>query len=66
MVADYAGFSLFEVETLLITDYWMLLHDAVVYNNSQTEAGRDYLEKCWILEQTQPDRQELRGRFGGQ
>lgn len=43
MVADYAGFSLFEVETLLITDYWMLLHDAVVYNNSLTIDMPDWM-----------------------
>ena len=31
----------------------------------QTEEGRAYLEDCWILERTQPDRKALRENFGG-
>jgi hypothetical protein len=41
-----------------------LLRDAVVYNCKQTEEGRDYLKKCWLAEQSEPDRDTLRKFFG--
>jgi len=31
----------------------------------QTEEGREYLENCWRLEQTNPDRESLRKKIGG-
>jgi len=53
-----------EVSELCYYDYLLLLRDAVIYRCSQTESGRDYLEKCWILEQSAPDRRALR-KFAG-
>jgi hypothetical protein len=63
-VADYARISLFDVSRLCYYDYLVLLRDAVIYHLSQSEGGRDYLEQCWVLEQTTPDRGKLRARFG--
>jgi len=40
-----------------------LLRDAVIFNHSQTEEGDKYLDKCWTLEQTEPDRKALREKF---
>jgi hypothetical protein len=31
---------------------------------SKSEKGREYLEKCWVLEQTEPDRKALRKKAG--
>jgi hypothetical protein len=36
----------------------------VIYKYMQTEEGQKYLERCWILEQTKPDRAKLREKFG--
>lgn len=36
-----------------------------VYLSNETDRGGAYLEDCWILEQTQPDRKKLRENFGG-
>lgn len=44
--------------------FWLYLRDAVVYNASQTEDGRDWLERCWVQQQTEPDRKSLRELFG--
>lgn len=63
MVADYARLSLLEVEELCIIDYLQLLKDAIIYNCNQTKAGMEYLEKCWVMEQTDPDRESLRKTF---
>jgi hypothetical protein len=30
----------------------------------QTEEGREYLDKCYIMEQTSPNRKKLREKFG--
>lgn len=63
-VADYARMSLEDALHLRVSVYAALLRDAVIYSHMQTEAGRDYLEKCWYLEQTEPDRAALREKFG--
>jgi len=65
LVAEYSGLSFFEVEELNIVDFWLLLRNAVIYNRMQSEDGRKYLDKCWCMEQTKPDRKRLLERFGG-
>ena len=64
MVADYSGLSFVEIEDLPIDVYLLLLRDAFIYKQEQTEEGRKYLADCWRLEQTEPDRKKLRERFG--
>lgn len=64
LVAEYSGLSFFEVEELNIIDFWLLLRNAIIYNRSQTEGGREYLENCWRCEQTEPNRESLREKFG--
>lgn len=64
IVRDYTGFDFGQLESLTIFDFWLYLRDAVVFNCQQTEEGRDYLEKCWVAEQTEPDRKMLRHYFG--
>ena len=61
---DYARLNFFEVEHLPIDIYLGLQRDAYIFNLQQTESGREYLEQCWILSQTKPDRGALRERFG--
>lgn len=61
---DYAGLSLFEVLELDYFDFLALLRDAMIFNNMQTPEGQEYLENCWRMEQTEPDRKKLRARFG--
>jgi len=46
-----------------VFEYWLLLRDAVIYNRMQTEEGREYLDNCYRMEQTQPDRKKLREHF---
>ena len=43
--------------------YLALRRDAYIFFLNQTEAGRKYLERCWRLSQTQPDRKRLREKF---
>ena len=44
-------------------EFWLYLRDAVIYKYMKTEDGRKYLENCWRVEQTKPDRQAIRRRM---
>ena len=62
MVSDYTRMSFNEVIELDCVTYKLLAKDAFVDKLGQTEEGREYLENCWILTQTKPDREKLRER----
>lgn len=61
---DYTGLNLWEVQELDLDIYLFLVREAFIYNMSQTEKGREYLENCWRMTQTKPERQRLREKFG--
>jgi hypothetical protein len=52
------------IGNLDVFNYWSILRDAVIYRYMQSEKGQEYLERCWMLEQTKPDRKRLREKFG--
>ena len=60
MVSDYTGLNFNEVIELDCITFKLLLRDAFVDMMSKSEEGRDYLEQCWILKQTEPDIDGLR------
>lgn len=53
-----------EVNELDYLDYLIYRRDAFIYFMSQSEAGEQYLNNAWRLEQTEPDRDSLRAKFG--
>lgn len=65
MVADYTGLNFNEAIELDCITFKMLVRDSFIDMMSKTEEGRDYLEQCWILKQTEPDTVKLK-RFGGE
>ena len=65
-VAEYLRISMLEVDELDLVSYLFYLREAVIYNNSQTEEGREYLRNANRLEQTYPDRKKLREKFKNQ
>ena len=60
MVADYTRLDFNEVVELDCITFKLLLRDAFIDMMSKSEEGRDYLEQCWILKQTDPDTVRLR------
>ena len=60
MVADYARLNFNEVVELDCITFKLLLRDAFIDMMSKSEEGRDYLEQCWILKQTDPDTVRLK------
>lgn len=64
LVARYTGLNILEVQELDFIDYLIYRRDAFIYRMSQTEKGEEYLNNAWRLEQTKPDRDGLRKKFG--
>lgn len=60
LVSDYTGLNFNEVVELDCITFKMLVRDAFIDKMSHTEEGRDYLEQCWILTQTEPDTTALK------
>lgn len=63
-MAEYTGLTLLQVEQLELIRYLTYRRDAFIYTRNQTQAGRDYLDNAWRLEQTEPDRKALRAKYG--
>lgn len=53
------------MEVLELDYYTYLLwrRDAFIHHLSQTEAGQEYLDNAWRMEQTDMDREGLRAKF---
>lgn len=63
LVAAYTGMSFSELMELDCITFKMLLRDAFIDRMRKTEEGRDYLENCWLIQQTKPDRKRLKKEF---
>lgn len=59
-VADYANISILDAEELDIITFFIFLRDAVIFEKSQTEKGREYLYNAWRIDQVQPEREKVR------
>ena len=64
LVAQYTGLNILQVEELDYIEYLIYRRDAFIHRMSQTEKGQEYLDNAWRLEQTKPDRESLREKFG--
>ena len=62
-VSEYTGLNFFEVWAMDYVMYLTLRRDAFISWLSQSEAGQDYLDNAWRMEQTEPDRKALREKF---
>lgn len=59
-VSQYSGLNYHEVLDLDCDIYLLMLKNSIVSELEKTEEGREYLEKCNRLQQTEPDIQALR------
>ena len=64
LVAQYTGLNILEVDELDYIDYLTFRRDAFIYKMSKTDKGEEYLNNAWRLEQTKPDREKLKEKFG--
>jgi hypothetical protein len=63
LVAMYTGMSFSELMLLDCFTFKMLIRDSYISKLRQSEEGREYLENCWLMKQTEPDRKTLRREF---
>lgn len=61
---DYCRIDIYEVQEMEIDIYLFFLREAMIFENSQTEEGQKYLKACFRMEQTKPDKKNLRKKFG--
>lgn len=62
-MADYTGLNFLQIGELNYLQYLAWRRDAYIRRMEQTEAGREYLENAWRMEQTEPDRPALRKKL---
>lgn len=60
LVSDYTGLNFNEVLQLDCFTYKIIFKDAFIYKMRSKPEGQEYLENCWLLTQTQPDKKNLR------
>jgi len=65
LVSDYSSLDFDECLNLDCYTYKLLLRDAYIHKLKQSEQGREYLENCYVLQQTEPDRKTLKKQYGG-
>lgn len=63
MVCDYTGLNFNEAVELDCFTFKTVFKDAFIDKLSQSDEGREYLENCWIMTQTKPDREKLREKY---
>ena len=52
----------YEVQKIPLSQFLLGLRESLILQYEQTNP--DYLEDCWLLEQTKPDKEGLRNLFG--
>lgn len=64
LVSKYTGLTFLQIAELNYLQYLVWRRDAYIDWLNSFEAGRDYLDNAYRMEQTQPDRKRLRETFG--
>ena len=63
LVIDYLNITIFDVQEMPIDLYLYFMREANIHKLMQTKEGREYLDNCWRMEQTKPDRKKLREKM---
>lgn len=63
-MSNYTGLNFHEIEQLELIQFLTWRRDAYIYMLTRTEEGQEYLDNCWRMEQTEPDRESLRRKIG--
>jgi hypothetical protein len=63
LVYEYSGIDFKKQEEINLVEFLAIARDAYVSQLNKTEEGQEYLNRCWIAEQTKPDRAALKAHF---
>ena len=64
LIAAYTGLNFKQIGELNYIEFLQYRRDAFLYHMNSFEEGREYLNNAWRMEQTEPDRDALRRKFG--
>lgn len=64
LVSQYTLLNFLQIGELNYVRFLALRRDAFIDQCRRTETGQKYLDNAWRMEQTEPDRKELRKQFG--
>ena len=64
LVFEVFGIPISDQMELDCLTYARLQRDAICGKLIKTPEGKDYLDKCWTLQQTKSDKKKLREQFG--
>ena len=64
LVVEYTGLNIHQVQQLNYIEYLTYRRDAYIQWLNGSEWGKEYLKNAWRMEQTEPDREALRRKFG--
>jgi hypothetical protein len=64
LVAGYTGLTFHQIQRLNYIEYLTYRRDALITWLNGSEEGKEYLRNAWRMEQTEPDRDALRRKFG--
>ena len=59
IVSDYTNTSFIRQRELDLLTFWSFYKDAIIYNLSRSEKGREYLRDAYYMAQTKPDREAI-------
>ena len=60
----YTGLNFHQISRLNYLEYLQYRRDAFINWLSQSEKGQEYLDNAWRMEQTKPEREKLRAKYG--
>ena len=60
----YTGLNFRQIGQLNYLEYLQYRRDAFINWLSQSEKGQEYLDNAWRMEQTKPEREKLRAKYG--
>lgn len=63
LVIDYLNITISDIQEMPIDLYLYFMREANIHRLMQTKEGREYLDNCWRMEQTKPDRKKLREKM---
>lgn len=63
-MAAYTGLDFQQIQRLNYIEFLQYRRDAFINYLNGSEEGREYLRNAWRMEQTEPDREALRRKFG--
>lgn len=63
-MSQYTGLNFNDIGRLNYVTFLQYRRDAFIQRCRSTEAGQEYLDNAWRMEQTKPDRPSLRKKLG--